>query len=107
MSLLALATIRLFFTLAFGLAVGRFKHRWTVRQVDGRAAKMVDQDKVREWLEDYLRQHHRLPGLVEVNFAAKADRKLDHGGDYANKVIGAATLLSVVIGYVLKGLGLE
>ncbi len=179
---------------------GRFKHRWTVRQVDGRAAKMVDQDKVREWLEDYgedsdffrvrvrgvfpnvgdmqfistalaeeaaardvvtlkdeplvvgvdvarfgddqsvicfrrgrdarsiawkkfrgleapqlvgrvveavnmyrpaavfvdgggvggpvvdyLRQHHRLPGLVEVNFAAKADKKLDHGGDYANK----------------------
>ena len=32
---------------------GRFKHRWTTRQVDGRNAKMVNQEQVKEWLADY------------------------------------------------------
>ncbi|GHV57738.1 terminase [Deltaproteobacteria bacterium] len=32
---------------------GRYKHRWTTRQVDGRTAKMVNQEQVQEWLDDY------------------------------------------------------
>jgi hypothetical protein len=32
---------------------GRFSHRWTTRQVDGRDAKMVNQNQIKEWLADY------------------------------------------------------
>lgn len=49
------------------------------------AAVFVDGGGVGGPVVDYLRRDHRVPGLVEVNFAGKADKKLDHGGDYANK----------------------
>ncbi len=32
---------------------GRFRHRWSVYQVDSRTAKMVDQAKVQQWIDDY------------------------------------------------------
>ena len=32
---------------------GRFSHRWTGRQVDGRTAKMVSQSQIQDWLADY------------------------------------------------------
>lgn len=32
---------------------GKFKHRWTTWQVDGRKARMVNQEQVTQWLEDY------------------------------------------------------
>lgn len=37
----------------FRQCFGKFKHRWTTRQVDSRTAKMADPTKLDEWVADY------------------------------------------------------
>ncbi len=32
---------------------GRFKHRWTTKQIDSRSAKISNKAKIQEWIDDY------------------------------------------------------
>ena len=32
---------------------GKFKHRWSTKQIDSRTAKMADKTKLEEWVQDY------------------------------------------------------
>lgn len=32
---------------------GRFRHRWTTRQVDSRSARMTNKEQLKKWIEDY------------------------------------------------------
>lgn len=37
----------------FESCFGRLKHRWRVRSIDSRTAKMTDKSKIQEWIDDY------------------------------------------------------
>lgn len=38
---------------AFRECFGKFRHRWKVRQIDSRTARMVDAAQVQQWVDDY------------------------------------------------------
>lgn len=52
---------------------GKFKGRWTTRQIDSRSAKMTDKRKIAEWVEDYGEDSDFVRVRVKGQFPRSAD----------------------------------
>lgn len=77
---------RVFSPLKFrGLSTDQFADR-IIEQVNYKrpAAVFIDGGGVGGPVVDMLNRR-KVPGVIEINFGGKAERRLDHGGEYANK----------------------
>jgi hypothetical protein len=60
---------------------GRFKHRWTTKQIDSRSAKISNKAKIQEWIDDYgidsdfvkVRVRGMFPNMSAKQFYSVAD----------------------------------
>ena len=80
---------------------GRFSHRWTIQQVDGRTAKMVDQRQVQEWLEDYGEDSDFFRVRVRGVFPRVGDRQFigtDLAEDAAKREVVIDRALPLIMG---------
>ena len=76
----------------FSQCFGKFKHRWTTRQIDSRTAKMANKAQIQKWIDDYGEDHDfvrvRVRGVfpragslqfISLDTVAKAQRRKSEG----------------------------
>lgn len=85
----------------FSQCFGKFKHRWTTRQIDSRTAKMANKAQIQKWIDDYGEDHDfvrvRVRGVfpragslqfIGLDIVAAAMRRKAEGYQHFAKVLG-------------------